>query len=157
MKLSLDYDTKLSDKPRQPRSSRGVSGDDPEGGAGRGVLRRWLVTACPGRPGESPARHYDLAARSSLHGSGACRRRKRDPGGKTAPVERREASVPRYGTQGASQATGVSRHDTPHGCRCTRTFLGAPPTPRFGLAKLKLQTPGAKTRRGNESGCLKSE
>src|SRR5215468_11677235 len=70
MKLSLDYDTKLSDKPRQPRSSRGVSGDDPEGGARRGVLRRRLVTACPGRPGKSPARHYDLAARSSLNGSG---------------------------------------------------------------------------------------
>src|SRR5215469_4154569 len=28
-----------------------------------------LVTACLGRPGKSPARHYDLAARSSLHGS----------------------------------------------------------------------------------------
>src|SRR5262249_7521002 len=31
-----------------------------------------------------------------------CRRRKRGPGGKIATVERREASVPRYGTQGAS-------------------------------------------------------
>jgi len=31
---------------------------------------RRLVTAGPGRPGKSPARHYDLAARSSLHGSG---------------------------------------------------------------------------------------
>ena len=28
-----------------------------------------LVTARPGRPGKSPARHYDLAARSSLNGS----------------------------------------------------------------------------------------
>ena len=35
-------------------------------GARRGVLRRRLVTAGPGRPGKSPARHYDLAARSSL-------------------------------------------------------------------------------------------
>src|SRR6516162_7900782 len=42
----------------------------PEGGAGSGVLRRRLVTARPGRPGTPPARHYDLAARSSLHGSG---------------------------------------------------------------------------------------
>ena len=39
----------------------------------------------------------------------------------------------------------------------TRTSLGAPPTPRFGLAKLKLRTPGADMRRGNERGCLKSE
>src|SRR5262249_38618190 len=35
-----------------------------------GVLRRRLATVCPGRPGKSPARHYDLAARSSLYGSG---------------------------------------------------------------------------------------
>src|SRR5262249_34693269 len=42
----------------------------PEGGARRGVPRRRLVTAGLGRPGKSPARHYDLAARSSLHGSG---------------------------------------------------------------------------------------
>src|SRR6516162_5367670 len=39
-------------------------------GARRGVLRRRLVTVRPGRPGTPPARHYDLAARSSLHGSG---------------------------------------------------------------------------------------
>ena len=39
-------------------------------GARRGVLRRRLVTVGPGRPGTPPARHYDLAARSSLHGSG---------------------------------------------------------------------------------------
>src|SRR6266699_857172 len=53
-----------------PRSLRGVSGGDPEGGAGSGVLRRRLATAGLGRPGTPPARHYDLAARSSLHGSG---------------------------------------------------------------------------------------
>jgi len=34
--------------------------------------------------------------------------RPREP--KTATVERREASVPRYGTQGASQAPGLPRH-----------------------------------------------
>src|SRR6516162_9046957 len=53
----------------QPRSLRACSRDDPEYGARRGVLRGRLVTACPGRPGTPPARHYDLAARSSLHGS----------------------------------------------------------------------------------------
>src|SRR5206468_6843141 len=52
-----------------PRSSRGVSGDDPEGGAGSGVLRRRLVTGRLGRLGTPPSRHYDLGARSSLHGS----------------------------------------------------------------------------------------
>jgi hypothetical protein len=92
---------------------RGVSGDDPEGGAGSGVLRRRLVTVRPGRPGTPPSRHYDLGARSSLHGSGRqlpavvgrrapkeTEARPREP--KTATVERREASVPRHGTQGAS-------------------------------------------------------
>src|SRR6516225_2416753 len=37
-----------------PRSSRGVSGDDPEGGAGSGVLRRRLVAARLGRQGPRP-------------------------------------------------------------------------------------------------------
>src|SRR5262245_47091392 len=37
----------------------------------------------------------------------------------------------------------------------TRTFLGAPPTPRFGVSEAKLQTPGAKTRRGNEEVCVR--
>src|SRR6266576_771801 len=32
----------------------------------------------------------------------------------------------------------------------TQTSLGAPPTPRSGLAKQSYKPPGAKTRRGNE-------
>src|SRR5437870_12582215 len=44
----------------------------------------------------------------------------------------------------------------PHGCLAsTRTTLGAPPTPSKGCVKRKKQNPGAKTRRGNEMGCLK--
>jgi hypothetical protein len=72
------------------------------------------------------------------------------PAPKTATVERREASVPRHGTQGASlgawraalcaRLTGVPPS--------TRTFLGAPPTPRFGVSEAKLQTPGAKRAAG---------
>src|SRR5919109_2361492 len=38
----------------QPRSSRGASGGDPEGGARCGVLRRRLATVAPG--GRDPAR-----------------------------------------------------------------------------------------------------
>ena len=45
---------------------RGVSGDDPEGGARRGVLRRRLVTGRLGRLGTPPSGHYDPGARSSL-------------------------------------------------------------------------------------------
>src|SRR5215467_980997 len=33
----------------------------------------------------------------------------------------------RYGTQGASQAPDTLRYGASNGCRCTRTFLGAPP------------------------------
>src|SRR5262244_3105748 len=110
---------------RSERTQLDQMGYAPEGGAGSGVLRRRLVTAGLGRPGTPPARHYDLAARSSLHGSARhlpavvgrrapkeTEARPREP--KTATVERREASVPRHGTQGASQAPGVSRHKRVH-------------------------------------------
>src|SRR6476659_10365079 len=67
----------------------------------------------PREAGTPPSRYYDLGARSSLHGSvrqlpavvgrrapKETEARPREP--KTATVERREASVPRHGTQGAS-------------------------------------------------------
>src|SRR5262245_5764986 len=55
------------------------------------------------------------------------------PRPKTATVERREASVPRHGTQGASQAPGTPRYGVPHGCFArTRTSLGAPLPPDSG-------------------------
>src|SRR5262249_60314014 len=53
-----------------PATGRGRAGRGAEGGAGSGVLRPRLVTDGPGRSGTPPARHNDLAARSSLHGSG---------------------------------------------------------------------------------------
>jgi len=57
------------------------------------------------------------------------------PAPKTATVERREASVPRHGTQGASLgAWPAALRAGPTGVPpSTRTFLGAPPTPRFGV------------------------
>src|ERR1700751_4354184 len=116
----------------------------------------------PREAGTPPSRHYDLGARSSLHGSARqlpavvgrrapkeTEARPREP--KTATVARREASVPRHGTQGASQAPGVSRHDTPHGCLAQHPNVSrrsAHPSIRVGEAK--LQSLGAKTRRGNE-------
>src|SRR6516162_2917192 len=67
--------------------------------AERGVAScgRRLVTARLGRPGKSPARHYDLAARNSLHGSKLAeasgtaggRDGSAAPRPKTATVERR--------------------------------------------------------------------
>src|SRR4029434_11161226 len=67
----------------------------PVGGAGRGVLRLWARNPGPGRSGTPPARHYDLAARSSLYGAGGnAGDLRRGPGPKIATVERREARVP---------------------------------------------------------------
>ena len=151
----------------QPRSLRACSRDDPECGARRGVLRRRLATACPGRPGKSPARHYDLAGRSSLHGSGGNAGDGSAAPGEKSPrwsAERRASRVmgrkaprKRLAYRVISAFTRVfDAHDTPNGCRCTRTFLGAPPTPRFGVGEAKSQTPDAKMRRGNEMGCLTS-
>jgi hypothetical protein len=79
-----------------PRSLRGVSGDDPEGGAGSGVLRQAARNRSPREAGTPPSRHAvpdpaQMPVRKA---------RPREP--KTATVERREASVPRHGTQGAS-------------------------------------------------------
>ena len=82
-----------------------------------------------------------LAKASAEAGAGE---RSAAPRPKTATVERREASVPRHGTQGASQAPGTPRYGVPHGCLAsTRTFLGAPPTPRLGVSEARVQTPGA--------------
>ena len=142
----------------QPRSSRGVSGDDPEGGAGRGVLRRRLVTVRLGRQGPRPpgtttwvrgARCTDpegkLAAVEERRAPKETEARPREP--KIATVERREASVPRHGTQGASQAPGVPRHKRVHRPPgvppSTRTSLGAPPTPRSGW-RSKVAKPRAR-------------
>ena len=81
--------------------------------------------------------------------------RPREP--KTATVERREASVPRHGTQGASQAPGMPRYVHAHGCSAEHPNVSRRSAhPRLGVSEAKLQTPGANMRRGNEMGCLTS-
>jgi hypothetical protein len=121
---------------------RGVSGDDPEGGAGSGVLRRRLVTVRPGRLGTPPSRHYDLGARSSLHGSArhlpavVGRRAPKETEARVRSLksprwsaERRASRVisaftrvsTRCGTQGASQAPGLPRY-----VQVSRVFRRAP-------------------------------
>jgi hypothetical protein len=57
-------------------------------------------------------------------------------------AERRASRV--MGTQGASQAPDTPRHGVSNGCRCTRTFLGAPLPLDRGLAKQRGKNPGAK-------------
>jgi hypothetical protein len=104
----------------------------------------------PREAGTPPSRHYDLGARSSLHGSARqlpavvgrrapkeTEARPREP--KTATVERREASVPRHGTQGASQAPGLPRH-----VQAPRVFRRAPE--RFSALRPPLDSGGVKER-----------
>src|SRR6266446_5814439 len=118
----------------------------PEGGARSGVPRRTAGNRSP-REVRHPALRAlrpgcEELARTDPDASPV--REKRGARPKIATVERREASVPRHGTQGASQAPDVPRHGTSNGCRSTRTFLGAPPTPRFGVSEATSQTPGAE-------------
>src|SRR5262249_52478830 len=76
--------------------------------------------------------------------------RPREP--KTATVERREASVPRHGTHGASQAPDVSRHGTSNGCASAapeRLSALRPPLD-WGERSKEGKNLGADMRRGNE-------
>src|SRR5260370_30138638 len=124
---------------------RGISGDDPEGGARRGVPRRRLITARPGRHGTPTARHDDLAARSSLYGSGGnAGEGSVGPEPKIATVERREAGVPRYGTQGASiGAWPAAQRAGPTDASQASVRLSALRHPSSGCAKPKAK-PGRK-------------
>src|SRR5712691_2716528 len=108
-----------------PKVERGV--------ASRGGDSYPLVPRGTGPP---TARHYDLAARSSLYGSGGnAGEGSVGPEPKIATVERREAGVPRYGTQGASIAS---------------VRFSALHHPSSGCAKRKSKPRAQKTRRGNE-------
>src|SRR5215472_12749152 len=81
----------------------GVLRKRPEDGARRGVLRRRLVTVRPGRQGPRPPGTTTWVRGARCNRSGAnAGEASAAPEPKTATVERREASVPRHGTQGAS-------------------------------------------------------
>src|SRR5262249_42686654 len=74
---------------------------------------------------DPPARHYDLAARSSLHGSG---RQLPAVVGRRAPKETEaRPRGPKPPRRSAEREASVPRHGTPHGVPLsTRTSLGAP-------------------------------
>src|SRR5207344_3068275 len=108
-----------------------------------------------GRSGTPPARHDDLAARSSLHGSGG-----HAGDGSAAPGRK----SPRWSAE--RRASRVMGRAAPHkrGSVASRKRdkrnsapVGAPPTPLLGLlggwTRSRGQNPGATTRRGNEEHC----
>ena len=68
--------------------------------------------------------------------------RPREP--KTATVERREASVPRHGTQGASQAPGTPRHGVPTGASHAPERLSALRPPLDSGWRSKVANPGRR-------------
>src|SRR5882724_4940670 len=114
-----------------PRSSRGVSGDDPEGGAGSGVLRRAARNRSP-REAREVARQAlrpgceELAERIRVMPETEARPR----------VKNRHGGAPRGERPALWDARRLARRlacrvmCTPTGVPpSTRTFLGAPPTP----------------------------
>jgi hypothetical protein len=134
------------------RSSRGVSGDDPEGGARCGVPRLRLVTAGSGRHGNPPARHYDLR-REELRCT-SCGGNAADGSADPEP-KNRHGGAPKGARPTLLDAGGLASARTcrvmvrPTGCRCTRAPVGAPPTPRVGNQfKTRVQS-----RRGNVKSC----
>src|SRR5436190_15539116 len=102
-------------------------------------------------PGTPPARHDDLAARSSLYGSGG-----NAGDGSAAPGQK----PPRWSAE--RRASRVMGRAAPHsrGPVASRKRdnkdsapVGAPPTPlRVGCEGIDTN-PGAATRRGNEQHC----
>src|SRR5262249_29171269 len=135
-----------------PATGRGRAGRGAEGGAGSGVLRPRLVTDGPGRSGTPPARHYDLAARSSLHGSGG------NAGeGSAAP----DPKSPRWSAERRARPAGRAPRLARHGTSRAETRdnlilrLSALRLPLIGVdGTEEKQNPGAQTRRGNEGSCV---
>src|SRR5919109_2238275 len=114
----------------QPRSSRGASGGDPEGGARCGVLRRRLATVAPG--GRDPARQALRPGREELAVTDPdppkLRLRRVTRGGKrgTRRAQNRHGGAP-GGVRPASWdarrlARGLARYVT----ACPRVFRRAP-------------------------------
>src|SRR3954469_22987434 len=88
---------------------RGVSGDDPERRSGE-----WRPAAAArnrglGRSGTPPARHDDLAARSSLHGSGGNAGDGSAAPGRTPPRKSAERRASRVMGRAAPHSRGWSR------------------------------------------------
>src|SRR3954464_9333849 len=101
-----------------------------------------------GRSGTPPARHDDLAARSSLYGSGG-----NAGDGSAAPGQKPPRwSAERRASRVMGRAAPHSRGSVASRKRDNRTSapVGAPPTPRRVGCEWIETNPGATTRRGNE-------
>src|SRR5439155_2202370 len=115
----------------------------------RGVASRGGDSQPPPREARDPARaRCDRSGSDSGEGSAG-------PEPKIATVERREAGVPRMGTQGASLGAWPARvMGRPNGCLASTRRLSALRHPvNSGERSQKRKTRAQKTRRGNEETC----
>ncbi len=104
-----------------------------------------LATACLGRPGTPPARHYDLAARSSLHGSG---RQMPAVAWRRAPKETearpRGPKPPRWSAERRASRVMIRLTGASH---APERFSALRPPLDFGVSEAKSQTPDANASR----------
>ena len=118
-----------------------------------------LVTVRPGRPGTPPARHYDLAARSSLHGSArqmpavAWRRAPKETEARPR-VKNRHGGAPRGERPALWDARRLARRLAyrvmirPTGAsHAPERFSALRPPLDFGVSEAKSQTPDANASR----------
>ena len=129
------------------------SRDDPEGGAGSGVLRPRLVTAGSGGPGHRPPGMMTWLRGARCTDPEAMPEMEARP-----PAENRHGGAPRGERPASWDAPRLTRADAVASRkRDNRNSapVGAPPTPlRVGDAtRSRGPNPGATTRRGNEEDC----
>src|SRR6266436_6313988 len=154
----------------QPRSLRGVSGDDPEGGARRGVLRRRLVTVRLGRLGTPPLQALrpgceELAARIRKAPARRCRTAGAQGDGSAAPgAQNRHGGAPRGERPASWDARRLASAWPAASCA---GLTGAAAPERFSALRPPLDSgwrsndakPGRRNapREREDLGCLKSE
>src|SRR5712671_330343 len=103
------------------------------------------------RPGTPPARHDDLAARSSLHGSGGNAGDGSAAPGRKPPRWSAERRASRVMGRAAPHQRGWSRLAS---ATTEQVRLSALRPPLIGSGAKGIKTnPGADTRRGNEEDC----
>src|ERR687887_2331100 len=140
-----------------PRSLEGRLRRHPEGGAGCGVLRRWLATAAPGgrdparqalRPGCEELAERDPDARRSVSGGGCSVTEKRGTGAENrhggAPRGERPAS---WDARRLASAWPAASCAGPTGVSQTPERLSALRPPLKGVSEAKRKSPGAKKAR----------
>src|SRR6476646_7062961 len=134
---------------------RGVSGDDPEGGARSGVLRPRLGTADSGGPGHRPP-----GMMTWLRGARCTDPEEMPEMEARPPAENRHGGAPRGERPASRDAPRLTSADQSRLANATtrqvRLSAIRPPL-SFGLlggwTRSQGPNPGATTRRGNEEDC----